>query len=260
MPVHQLHRTPEPKTTLCSKCHVAPYCLTQGLHPEELDRFDGLLSTPPPLHRGEHLFRQAQKLSALYLLRSGSLKSYISSNDGEEQVVGFFLPGDLIGLDGLGEHRHTSSAVALETSSVCELPIAELGELCQRVPALQEEMLQAASVEIAEDHNLLQMLAQRGAEERLICFLLSLGRRYRLLGLSRTEFNLSMTRYDIANFLGLAAETVSRVFTSFERAGLLVVDRRHVRILDLKRLCEMADFCSACPHVAEMGAAENRPA
>lgn len=248
VPVHQLDSSPGTKSAVCSKCHVAPYCLPRGLSPDDMALFDGLLGAPPPLERGEHLFRQDQKLKSLYVLRSGSLKSYTASNDGAEQVIGFYFPGDVMGLDGLEHHNHTSSAVALETSSVCELPVDELESLSQRIPALQEHLLQTAGHEIAEEHDLLLLLGQRGAEERLICFLLNLARRFGMLGRSRTDFNLSMTRYDIANFLGLAAETVSRVFTAFERAGLLTVDRRHVQLHNLKQLCKMADFCSACPN------------
>jgi CRP/FNR family transcriptional regulator len=171
------------------------------------------------------------------------MRSYLTSPDGTEQTVGFYLPGELVGLDGLQDELHTCATVALETSSVWQVPCAQLKQLCAKLPGLQRQMMRLVGKEVSSDHEALLLLGSRTAEERLATFLLSLSRRYRARGFSETDFNLSMSRHDIANYLGTAVETVSRQFASLQKQGVLRVNQRRVHISDLNRLRSMVEPC-----------------
>jgi CRP/FNR family transcriptional regulator len=150
------------------------------------------------------------------------------------------LPGELVGLDALEHDNHMCAAVAMETVHVCELPLAQLEEMCHRLPGLPHRILRLIGREVAAKHAMLLLLGKRSAKERLATFLLNLASRFRQRGFSEKEFNLSMPRDDIANYLGLARETVSRLLTRFEVDGLLSVQRRRVRIHDMDRLQALA--------------------
>jgi CRP/FNR family transcriptional regulator len=176
-------------------------------------------------------------------VRSGALKNYCITESGDEQVLGFTLPGELVGLDGLADGRHSSAAMTLETTSICEMPFDSLESLCMKLPSLNRQLLRVASKEISDDHQMLMQLGKRSAEERLASFLLSLSRRYQSRGLSATEFNLPMSRQDIGNYLGLAIETVSRLFAHFVDEELLQVNRKNITILDLPNLQAMVEGC-----------------
>ncbi|MFV2031416.1 MAG: cyclic nucleotide-binding domain-containing protein [Gammaproteobacteria bacterium] len=187
------------------------------------------------LRPGDHLFREGEEPDALYVVRSGSVKSYLITEDGEEQVLGFYLPGDVLGLDGLGNSACISSAVTLETSSICRLPFAQLSERgCGRVyPKLISDQL-------AREHNLILMLARKDADGKLASFLWDLSRRFKQIGYAGSAFKLSMSRQDIGNYLGLVIETVSRTLTRFQESGLLGVSRRMLEIHDLEALKHIA--------------------
>lgn len=193
-----------------------------------------------PLPRGQHLFRQGERLQALYIIRSGSAKSYVSTTDGLEQVIRFHLPGDLIGIDALGEDVHTSSAQTMEMVTVCRFPLEVLESVGQQDPALYSQILRHAGREITREHRRAILLAQRGADERLAAFLLQMSEAFENLGYSPHAFNLPMARQDIASYLALAVETVSRLFTNFQNDGLLEVERRSIRIPSLERLQQAA--------------------
>jgi CRP/FNR family transcriptional regulator len=210
---------------------------------QELELLDSIVIRHRPLQPGQHLFRPGDKGHALFAVRSGALKSYCITEDGEEQVLGFTLPGELTGMDGLGSGSYASASVVLETSSVCEMPYDRLEGLCHQLPSLQKQMLSILSREITSDQHMLMLLGKRTAEERLASFLLSLSRRYRSRGLSATEFNLPMSRQDIGNYLGLAIETVSRLFAQFQERKLLQVSRRQIRITDLDALKAKVEPC-----------------
>lgn len=230
----------------CPNCRLNRLCLPHGLTPSELDQLNGIIKRGRPLERGEHLYRQGEDLHSLYVVMSGSAKSYITAPDGAEQILGFYLPGELLGLDALEHKYHTSSAVALERTVLCELPYVRFEELCLSLPALSWQMQSQFSKELARDHEVMLLIGQRGVEERLALFLLSLSARLKERGFSETEFNLSMSRHDIASFLGVATETVSRSFSRLEKDGLLSVERKLVRIKDLERLKAMVGRCSSC--------------
>lgn len=225
----------------CNDCSLFQLCLPVGIDADELDELDGIIKRRQPLKRGEHLFHVGSPFQAIYAVRSGSIKTYSPSEDGYEQVTGFHLPGELLGLDAINLMHHPCAAKTLETTSLCEIPYERLEELSSRLPSLQQQMLKIMSREILHDQSLLMLLGKRSAEERLAALLLSLSNRYQQRGFSATDFYLSMSRNDIGNYLGLAVETVSRLFTRFQEEGLLDVQRKHIRIADMGRLRGIAN-------------------
>ena len=225
--------------SICQQCGIYRLCMPMGLEKSDLDQLDTIIKRRRPLAKGEHLYRAGEEFNAIYALRSGSVKTYLNHLSGVEHVIGFKLPGDLLGLSGINGNHYSNSAVALETSSVCEIPFHELEMLCQEVPSVQHHIMEMMSREIQEDHEKIAVCSKLPAEARLASVLLTLSDRFRQRGYSPTDFNLSMSRSDIANMLGLAVETISRLFTHFEEQGLLEADRKHIKLLDLKRLSEM---------------------
>jgi CRP/FNR family transcriptional regulator len=226
--------------TSCSACALAGVCLPIAVSGDELDLLDQIIQRKRPIPRNEHVYRANEAFVSLYAVRSGAVKSYRLTTDGEEQIVGFHLPGEIFGLDGLGQSRHGSAAVALESAAVCEIPFARVSELAGQLPGVQSHLLQLMSREISEDQHLLILLSKRTAEERLASFLVGLSSRFRRRKLSPTRFRLPMSRADIGNYLGLVIETVSRVLTRLQRQGIIRLDQREVEIIDLPRLHEVA--------------------
>ncbi|GJL82270.1 MAG: electron transport regulator A [marine bacterium B5-7] len=200
-------------------------------------RFEKIIAQRPPLPKGGTLYHSGEKASALYAVKSGALKSVVTTEDGEEQIVGFHMPGELIGFDGV-DAVHNCTVVCLERSSVCELPLNDLEELSREVPSLHREVYTVMRREISQEQSMLLLLARRTAESRLATFLISLSSRLGSRGFSESEFNLSMSRHDIANYLGLAAETISRLISKFQENGILAVNRRRVIILDRAALTD----------------------
>ncbi len=225
----------------CKDCNLFQLCLPVGIDAKELEELDSIIKRRRPVKRGEHLFRVGDPFQAIYAVRSGSIKTYTPTEDGHEQVTGFHLPGELLGLDAINLQHHPCAAKALETTSICEIPFDRLEELSMRLPSLQHQLLKILSKEILHDQSLLMLLGKKSAEERLAALLLSLSNRYLQRGFSPTDFYLSMSRNDIGNYLGLAVETVSRLFSRFQEEGLLSVQRKHVCITDLPRLREVAN-------------------
>jgi CRP/FNR family transcriptional regulator len=217
----------------CRNCTLGTLCLPVGLAPEDVERLDDIVKRSRPLHRGDYLFRSGERFRSLYVVKTGSVKTYAPNEEGGEQVLGFHLPGEVIGLDAIEKEVHACSAKVLETSAICEVPFARLEELSNSVPSLQHQIYRLLSKEISQDTEMLLMLGKKSADERLATFLLSMSKRLRTRGLSPTDFYLSMSRHEIGNYLGLAVETVSRLFTRFQDEGLLKVDRKHVQLLDL---------------------------
>jgi CRP/FNR family transcriptional regulator len=227
----------------CCECSLSDLCLPHGMQESELAELDKIVRHQPPMQPGQHLYHPGETSRSLYAVRSGALKNYCITESGDEQVLGFTLPGELIGLDGLADGSYSSASVTLDTTSVCEMPFDSLESLCARLPGLNRQLLRVASKEISADHQLLMQLGKRSAEERLASFLLSLSRRYQSRGLSATEFNLPMSRQDIGNYLGLAIETVSRLFAHFVDEELLLVNRKSITIRDLPKLLAMVEGC-----------------
>ena len=220
----------------CKNCSLSTLCLPLGLTPEDVDRLDAIVKRSRPLQRGDHLFRTDDAFRSLYVVKTGSVKTYTQCPDGSEQVVGFHLPGEILGLDAIQANKHGCSARVLETSAICELPFERLEELAGSISSLQHQMFRLLSKEIGQDTEMLALLGKSTAEERLASFLLSLSGRFKRRGFSPNDFFLSMSRQEIGSYLGLALETVSRLFTRFQEEGLLKVERKHVQILDLDGL------------------------
>jgi len=221
----------------CKACSLKEICLPVGIDKNDLESLDAIIDRKRPLTRGEHLFRVGDSFQSIYAVRSGSLKTYTTSESGQEQVMGFQLPGELVGLDAIAENHHPLAAKALETTSICEIPFTELESLSTKLDGLQHQLLRVMSQEIRDDEQNMVILGQKSAEQRLAAFLISISNRFRRRGFSATQFNLSMSRSDIGNYLGLALETVSRLFTRFQNEGLLHVDRKHIELLDREKLC-----------------------
>lgn len=239
-----IHAVPQAESALdkvaCQDCSLYQLCLPVGIDQAELRELDRIIKRRRPIQRGDHLFVNSDAFHSIYAVRSGSLKTYSLTADGREQVTGFFLPGEIVGLDAIGSGQHTCAARALETTSVCEIPFAELETLGERLPSLPKQMLRIMSKEMHHDQLLLMLLGKRTADERLAAFLLSLSQRFGQRGYSPSEYNLSMSRNDIGNYLGLAVETVSRLFSRLQDEGILAARGRNVRILDTPRLRQLA--------------------
>ncbi len=219
----------------CKSCSLAELCLPRRLSPEDLVKFEEIVTQKSPIPKGGTLYRSGQPAHALYAIKSGALKSVVTTEDGEEQIVGFHMPGELVGFDGV-ESTYTCTVVSLDRSSVCELPLKDIETLAQQVPGLHREVCSIMRREISQEQSMLLLLARRTAESRLASFLVSLAGRLGSRGFSRNEFNLVMSRHDIANYLGLAAETVSRLISKFQELGIIEVDRRRVIILNREAL------------------------
>ncbi|MEJ2392400.1 MAG: fumarate/nitrate reduction transcriptional regulator Fnr [Gammaproteobacteria bacterium] len=231
----------------CSQCSLSQQCLPRGLNAEEVEMFSAIVKRKHPISKGDTVFEIGQPFNSLYVIRAGSAKLLLRSNDGNEQVVGFHMPGKLLGFDAMGHDRHCSSAVVLESSSICELPYNRLHILAQELPSLREHLMALMSHEIADEHAIMLMLTKKTAEARIAMFLLNLSARFNKLGFSTKQFNLSMSRNDIANYLGLAVETVSRIMTHMQEEGVIEVDRRFVNIVAMPSLRALAELATNQP-------------
>jgi CRP/FNR family transcriptional regulator len=230
----------------CSTCLLGSFCLPVGLSVEDVAKVDTLVAERLRLKKGETLYRHGDALGAVYGVRTGTLKTQIALPDGREQITGFHLPGEIIGLDGIGDLRQQSTAIALEDSEVCVIPIADLESMARSLPSLQQQFHRILSREISQDHNHLLSLGSMRSEERLANFILNLAERYSLRGYSNQEFNLRMNREDIGSYLGMQIETVSRLFSRFTEAGILQINLRHVKLLDVAGLNEIAGHKPHC--------------
>lgn len=224
----------------CARCSLQQLCLPAGINVEELQRLEAIVRRRRPVERGERLFRAGDRLGAVYVARDGAFKTVSVHEDGDEQVVGFHLPGDLMGLDALGTGAHRCEAIALTTANVCEVPFEDLGGIAAQVPGLQHQLMRVIGQSVDRDQDHMDMLAKRQASERIALFLHGLGERYRHIGQSATQFKLPMSREDIARFLGLALETVSRGFTRLQEDDVIAVVGRRVEVVDLAELERLA--------------------
>ncbi len=222
--------------SLCSTCHLRDLCLPCGLAGNDMQRLDGLMFTRRKVRAGDALYREGDRFQFIYAVRSGTFKSSLTLADGREQVSGFHMAGELMGLDGLAQGAHASSATALEDSEICAIPYAHLNELAAGNSGMQDVVSRLMSREIVREHSLMLLLGSMNAEERLAAFLLNLSQRLKARGWSASEFHLRMSRAEIGSYLGMKLETVSRTFSAFQQQRLLEVDKRHIRIIDLDGL------------------------
>jgi len=220
----------------CESCGVRALCLPVSLDGEALSLMDDLVKRRAPLKKGDYLFRTGDKFKSLYAIQYGSMKSYGLTVDGKEQVTGFHLTGEVLGMDAIDEDEHHCNAVALETTEVCELPFSALETLQNDVPNLQRDLNKIMSREIRRDQHMLLMLGSTTVEQRLARFILNLYERLQKRGASDNTLNLSMTRQDIGNYLGVAFETVSRQLAHMQDEGILEIKNRNIHILDVNTL------------------------
>ncbi len=223
---------------VCSSCSLRDLCVPLGLGEPEMARLDSIVEKSPPMKAGQHLFRAGDPMRSIYAVRSGTYKSYTLDSEGEEQVLGFHLPGELVGLDAIHPGQHQCNLMALDTAMACIMPFDELTQLASELPGLQRQIMRLLSKEIT---SLVPMAGDHSAEERMASFLLSLARRFGERGYSSRSFRLVMSRRDIANYLRLATETVSRVLRRFQDKGWISVDRRDVSLDDVEALRRIAD-------------------
>jgi len=228
--------TPKAIKVACSNCNLRELCMPVDLDDSDMDKIDTLVATRRKIKRGDSLFSNGDRFDALYAIRTGFFKTRITTEDGRDQVTGFQMAGEIIGLDGIVGDRHSCDAVALEDAEVCEMPYGRIEELSREVPALQTHVHKIMSREIVREHGVMLLLGSMRAEERLAAFLLNLVQRLHARGFSRSELVLRMTREEIGSYLGLKLETVSRTFSKFAEDGLIEVKHRHVRILDIEAL------------------------
>ena len=216
---------------LCSDCRLRNLCLPQGLVATELKMLEEIVKQPRPMQRAQRLYLPGDTFHYLYIVRSGSLKTYTTTSSGQQQIIGFHLPGELVGLDGVSDGSYFCTAESMEMTSVCELPFAKLENIMGKIKVLQHQVHKLMSKEILTDQKLLLQMGKMNAEQRVAAFLLNISDRFYKRGFSASEFHLPMTRSDIGNYLGLAVETVSRQFSHFQELGVIKVSRKHVIII-----------------------------
>ena len=224
----------------CAKCSLQTLCLPAAIGSEDMEQLDRVVKNRRPMLVGDHLYRAGQTLSALFVAREGAFKTTIIDEQGLSQVIGFHLPGELIGLDALGTGAHGCNAQALTQANVCEIPLSQLETVAAQVPGLQHQLLKIIGQSINRDHSHLEMLGVKSAGDRMALFIHGLAERYRLLGRPADLLVLPMSRQDIGSYLGLVIETVSRTLNKMQEDGLISVHGRQVRILDMKRLSSLA--------------------
>ncbi len=229
----------------CSACNLRELCLPVGLSTPDLERLDALIAQRRQVPRGDELFRSGDRFNAVYAVRTGFFKTGLTLEDGREQVTGFQMTGELLGLDGISTDAHTVTATALEDSQVCVIPFDQLEDLSREFNDLQRQFHKIMSREIVRDHGVMLLLGSMKAEERVAAFLVNLTQRLHARGYSSSEVILRMTREEIGSYLGLKLETVSRTFSRFQDDGLLEVKQRQIRILDQDRLKDLVSSASS---------------
>ncbi len=213
----------------CSTCAFSAACLSQGLDKASLGELHVLVEHVGPFHEGEHLFREGDEFTAIAAVRAGVVKTYVIDPDGHEQVLGFHLPGEVIGLNAIARSHYPCNAVALDTTVLCRFSFPRMAMLATRLPGLQAQLFRLLSQDIGKAALL---AGDYSADQRTAAFLVSLSRRFAVRGYSATRLRLAMSRTDMANYLRLASETVSRVLRRFQDDGLIAVDRRELEIRD----------------------------
>jgi CRP/FNR family transcriptional regulator len=223
----------------CSNCAMRAVCMPTDLTPSQMAQLDSLIYSTRTVKRGETLYRANDDFRSLYAVRTGSFKTLVTDSDGYEQVIGFHLVGETLGLDGVCLERYSCDAIALEDSSVCIIPFQLLEGMCRDVPTMQHHMYRMMSGEIVRESRIMMLLGARTAEQRLAGFLLNLSKRMKQRGYSASEFHLRMTREEMGSYLGMKLETVSRMFSKFQRDGIVDTHGKEVRIVDLARLAQI---------------------
>lgn len=239
--LHQIEKACHTNPSIsCGDCRLGELCLPIALDAAEITRLDEIVKRGRPLKKGDHLYRQGEDFKAIYAIRAGSFKAFRTAREGEEQVTGLYLPGEIVGMDGISSNRHDSSAIALETGTVCEIPFSQLEELSSKIPSLQGRFFRLMGQEISKDQQMLTLLSSNSAEERVAALLLSISTRNHRRKLSSSQFRLPMTRAEIGSFLGITLETVSRIFSRLQKQNIIGVDNKEISVLDMPALKAIA--------------------
>lgn len=241
MPDNSAHPTPLITDSLkaaCANCNLRQLCVPGGIPSKQLEKLDALVAMRRKVKKGAALFNNGEGFQSLYAVRSGFFKTQITRHDGREQITGFQVPGELLGLDGVAADAHNVDAIAVENSVVCVLPYSDLERIARDFPPLQRQLHRVMSREIVRESGVMMLLGTMKAEERVVAFLLNLSERYKLLGYSSDEFKLRMTRAEIGSYLGLKLETVSRALTKIQDQGDIAIDGKSVQIINKKAASE----------------------
>ena len=230
----------------CQDCGFSQLCLPFSLNDAEMNKLDDIIQRKKPMHKGDMLFESGTAQKSLYAIRTGSFKTFTLTDQGEQQITGFHLPGDIVGFDGLSNQLHPSYAEALETAMVCEIPLPNLEQLLDQLPRLRQQMMRLMSQDIQADQQMMLLLNRKTAEQKLATFLSQLGQRYASRGFSGSEFRLTMTRSDIGNYLGLTVETISRLLSKLDKEQLIQVDGKLISIKDTQALARLAALTAHC--------------
>lgn len=225
----------------CSSCNLRELCLPMGLNADEMVKLDRVISTRKRIKRGQALFNVGDKFTSLFAVRSGFFKTCVTTADGRDQVTGFQMTGEIIGMDGIVSDHHSCDAIALEDAEVCIMPFDQVEELSREFTTLQHHVHKILSREIVRDHSVMLLLGSMRAEERLAAFLLNLVQRLHARGFSQSEFVLRMTREEIGSYLGMKLETVSRTFSKFVEDGIIDVKQRYVHIKNVDGLRQIVN-------------------
>ncbi|QLG87516.1 fumarate/nitrate reduction transcriptional regulator Fnr [Chitinibacter bivalviorum] len=242
-PIQVRDLSPRHLRNSCTNCSLRELCLPMGLSQDEMQELDTIITQARPIKRGEALYRAGEPFRSLYAIRLGFFKASVISEDGREQVTGFHMSGELMGMDAISTDVHTCDAIALEDSEVCELPFNDIEDLSREIPLLQRHFHRVMSREIVRDHGVMLLLGNMKAEERLAAFLLNLSQRFAIRGYSSSSFHLRMTREEIGSYLGLKLETVSRTLSKFQDQGFIKVQNRLIELENIDSLKKLLNTC-----------------
>ena len=225
----------------CQTCSMRHLCIPKSLNEKEIIKLDAIIERSHPAQKGERLFSDASPLIALYAIRSGTVKSYTLNDQSTEQITAFHFGGEVLGLDAIATGKHSNFASALETAMICKIPYQKLTLLARSCPSLYKKLLRLLSEEIKLMQNIVLLHANKNSEQRLAHFIHKMSNEYALRGFSSKEFKLSMSRTDIASYLGLTVETISRLLSRFQKEGIITISAKSILILDMDAICLLAE-------------------
>ena len=224
----------------CDACSLNNICLPYGLSASEITELESSIDKTIKVKKKDAIFRTNQEMEGIFAVKSGAIKTSIANEDGQEQVLEFHFPGDMLGFDAFNTGHHSCDAIALEDTLLCKIPVNVFDNLCERLPGLRKELRRQVGKEIAHNQHLLLSLGQQQTDERLANFLLLVSKHYQSRGFSNKEFVLPMSRQDLSNYLGMAVETLSRIISRMTDDKIIKVERRMVIISDIKKLEALA--------------------
>lgn len=227
----------------CNDCGLKKLCFPLGLEKSEILRLDALVKRRPSLQKGDVLFHSGQEFKALYAVKSGGFKVFAHHPSGNDKLIGFYLPGDILGVDAISANQHVTTAVATDTASICEIPFKALESLSLQLPTLNRQLLSIMSKELNDERMHAELLSRKGAEERMALFIVWLSQRQAQRGFNDESFRLGLLQRDVALYLGLTPETVSRVMARFAEDGLAEWRQKQLTLLNLQALIDLSNPC-----------------